>query len=658
MSYRFRSVLVTVMLCSGVVSASADAAKGLYGLPPVPRAEFNRIATQQGLSVFWTSDVDADGVPEPGEIVPVVLGRCEAPLVEDGRLTAAFETVYRRVVETLRRETVRKELDQARPTLVHTDTTGFTKAERRFVGIMIDVARLIEELFAAQQDVDELTPPAGHQSVLATDDPASRVMLHRNQGPWGAAPLTEGDPLCNAMSWFPARTWDTYPPGEPHTSALCDELRDHAEAKQLLDPFHVVRREGGALRVIPYHDAAIYGPTMKKVAAGLREAAGALAGTDEAALIRYLEAAARGFETNHWHDADEAWAAMNAGNSAWYLRVAPDEVYWDLCQSKAAFHVSFARIDARSLAWQEKLNPLRDALEKAIADAIGEAYAPRAVSFQMPDFIQIVLNAGDARSAMGATIGQSLPNWGPVAEEGRGRTVVMTNLYKDPDSLRTMRQKAASLLTAASMAHYSDDPTPDLVGIILHEAAHNLGPHSDYAIGGKGPREIFGGRMASLLEELKAQTAALFLLPVLVEAGALTLEEAHQSYTGAIAWAFGHISRGMKTPTGIPKTYSQLAAVQVGSLMEAGALRWELSEDAETGQPTGRFAIDYDKMPGAVATLMAEVGRIKATGDKAAAEALVTPYVEGDKKALVHMEEITQRQLAYPKATFLYTVEL
>ena len=37
------------------------------------------------------------------------------------------------------------------------------------------------------------------------------------------------------------------------------------------------------------------------------------------------------------------------------------------------------------------------------------------------------LDAGDARAASGATIGQSLPNWGPVANEGRGRTVAMTD---------------------------------------------------------------------------------------------------------------------------------------------------------------------------------------------------------------------------------------
>ncbi len=37
-----------------------------------------------------------------------------------------------------------------------------------------------------------------------------------------------------------------------------------------------------------------------------------------------LRAAAQAFTDNDWDPADEAWAAMNARNSRWYVRVAPD----------------------------------------------------------------------------------------------------------------------------------------------------------------------------------------------------------------------------------------------------------------------------------------------------------------------------------------------
>ena len=40
---------------------------------------------------------------------------------------------------------------------------------------------------------------------------------------------------------------------------------------------------------------------------------------------------------------------------------------------------------------------------------------------------------------------------------------------------------------------------------MLHEAAHNLGPAHEYKVKGKTDDQVFGGPLASTLEELKAQ---------------------------------------------------------------------------------------------------------------------------------------------------------
>ena len=79
------------------------------------------------------------------------------------------------------------------------------------------------------------------------------------------------------------------------------------------------------------------------------------------------------------------------------------------------------------------------------------------MTFKIPDFVDIAVNAGDSRKAFGATIGQSLPNFGPVANEGRGRTVAMTNFYGDPDSLATAKAQAESLFCKDVMAKWSDE---------------------------------------------------------------------------------------------------------------------------------------------------------------------------------------------------------
>ncbi len=114
------------------------------------------------------------------------------------------------------------------------------------------------------------------------------------------------------------------------------------------------------------------------------------------------------------------------------------------------------------------------------------------MSFHLPDFIDIVVNAGDDRSALSGTIGQSLPNFGPVAKESRGRTVAMVNIFNDPDSLASRRRSATTLIASDSMADYSDDPLASQLATVLHEATHNLGPAQEYAVKGTPGAEDLG----------------------------------------------------------------------------------------------------------------------------------------------------------------------
>jgi hypothetical protein len=214
------------------------------------------------------------------------------------------------------------------------------------------------------------------------------------------------------------------------------------------------------------------------------------------------------------------------------------------------------------------------------------------------------------------------------------------------------------MLDDATMADYTDDRRVALLDIILHEATHNLGPHSDYRIDGKDPRAIFGGQVATVLEELKAQTGSWFYTELLREAGVITDAEARRIYVHALAWSFGHLSQGLFSPSGNPKPYSQLSAIQVGFLVDRGALTWEESVDPATGQPVGKFRVHFERVPAAARELMAEVVRIKATGDVEAARALIDPYVVGDRAAQVRQPEIAARLLGFPKGTLVYAVDL
>src|SRR5262249_8773825 len=146
----------------------------------------------------------------------------------------------------------------------------------------------------------------------------------------------------------------------------------------------------GTLVSVPYNVA--YQEYMTPIAAELRAAASAMTDPAESALVAYLQAAATSFETNDWVPADEAWSRMSVRNSRWYVRVAPDETYWEPCSTHAGFHLTFARIDQGSLVWQDRLAPLRSDMETSLAALVPGEYTARDVSFQLPDFIQIVVN--------------------------------------------------------------------------------------------------------------------------------------------------------------------------------------------------------------------------------------------------------------------------
>jgi hypothetical protein len=294
-------------------------------------------------------------------------------------------------------------------------------------------------------------------------------------------------------------------------------------------------------------------------------------------------------------------------------------------------------------------------MEQQIAKMAGAPYVARDVKFALPDFIDVVINAGEQRNASGATVGESLPNWGPVAKAG-GRTVSMTNLYTDPDSRARRDALEASLFCAATDALYRPTGLETVLGSLLHEAAHNLGPSNDYAVAGRTGPVAFGGTLASTLEELKAQNSSLWLTGFLVTKGVFTVDDQRRILRDGVAWSFGHISRGMYATDGTPRNYSQLAAIQIGSFLDAGAIAWHEDEAAANGRDTGCFVVDYDALPGAVAALERQVLGIKARADRKAAEALKARYVDAKDRYAAIRAGISARYLRIPKASFVYSV--
>jgi hypothetical protein len=668
MAQRLSPSYLTIMLCAALAAGVTGCSGGgddkkAAPYSDLPRIDFNKRAAELFLPFFWREDADKDGGLDANELAMLTGFPNANPSIwvdESGRFTEDFRTTYNEMrkpstppqdaSDQKRRQLVVEELAQGRPTLVATDLTQASEGEKQFVQHMLNAAELIERLYARQKGV------FGMQADIPGGDTASQAMFHRNQSPFCEAPKTENDPACNALPKAPPRVVGLYPAELQKDENFCEALQKKSNSRELMDHFTTVvaADRPDTFRGLPYNE--VYGQEMEAIARELESGAKAL-GDQEAALKNYLTAAAQSFRSNDWEPANEAWVAMNAQNSKWYLRIAPDEVYYEPCAWKAGFALQLARINPDSIEWQQKLDPLKKEMEDQLAQMAGRPYRARDVQFKIPDFIDVVLNAGDARAAHGAIIGQSLPNWGPVAEKG-GRTVAMTNLYTDVDSRNSQAELMSSVFCKNTNALATTDPRETLINTVLHEAAHNLGPSHEYKVGGKEDDVLFGGPLASTLEELKAQTSALYLTNWLAGKGMFTEDEARKIHVRSIAWTFGHISRGMYTADGTPRNYSQLAAMQLGSFMKAGAINWQADQPAANGKDQGCIEIDFEALPGAIEMFETTVLKIKGSGDKKGAEKLVADFVDANDDFARVKSTITERYLRAPRATFVYSVQM
>jgi hypothetical protein len=144
-----------------------------------------------------------------------------------------------------------------------------------------------------------------------------------------------------------------------------------------------------------------------------------------------------------------------------------------------------------------------------------------------------------------------------------------------------------------------------LAAVMMHEISHGLGP----AFARKGGqhvdiREAIGPAYSGL-EEAKADVTGMFGLKWLVDRGALPKERLEEYYASYVAGIFRTVRFGTA------EAHGRAEMMELNYLAEKGAIVRESS---------GRYSIDYAKMPDALASLTKELLDIEATGDRARAE--------------------------------------
>jgi hypothetical protein len=149
-----------------------------------------------------------------------------------------------------------------------------------------------------------------------------------------------------------------------------------------------------------------------------------------------------------------------------------------------------------------------------------------------------------------------------------------------------------------------------MAGTLLHEISHELGPEFARVNGKQVDINEAIGPAYSGLEEAKADVVGMFGLKWLADHGVFTPEKLQEFYVSYVAGLFRTIRIGGGEAHGRAET------MEFNYLYSNGAVT----------HASGRFAVDYERIPAVVAALAQELLEIEATGDRARAERWFAKY--------------------------------
>jgi hypothetical protein len=350
---------------------------------------------------------------------------------------------------------------------------------------------------------------------------------------------------------------------------------------------------------VPYHEA--YKEFVGPMSQALREAA---ALSDDPAFARFLRLRADALLTDDYYASDIAW--LELANSKFDVIFAPYETYLDdLLGVKTSFGAAVLirnEAESRKLAVFQKYVPeIQDALPLAPEDR------PSKKGHATPmEVVDAPYRAGDLRHGYQA-VADNLPNDPRIHQEKGSKKIFFKN-FMDARVEYILLPLARRLMPAEQASKASGEGY--LVGTLLHEIAHGLGP-SFARQGGKQVdiREAIGAAY-SALEEAKADVVGMFGVVWLVERGALPKARLEEYYVSYVADLF----RTLRFGTG--EAHARAEMMECNYLLEQKAL----------AQTDGRYAIDFGRMPAAMESLQKELLEIEATGDRARAERWFARY--------------------------------
>ncbi len=475
-------------------------------------------------------------------------------------------------------------------------SSGLTAREVKLVEKLVDASRYLEEIYWRQIDPDGLTLYESLATSKNPKDEALRRYLWINASRFDL--LDDDKPFVGETRMAPGRGF--YP--QTLTREQVEQyVKAHPEKKnEIYGSFTVVRWHGDKLEGLPYHIA--YLSFLEPAAKDLREAA---ALSDDEAFANFLRLRADALLTDDYFKSNLAW--LDLKNPKFDVIFAPDETYDDgLLGVKATYGAAVmirnSEESSKLEMFQKYVADIQDALPLAPEDR------PSKHGLETPmEVMDTPFRAGDLNHGYQA-VADNLPN-DPRVHEQKGSKKLFFKNFMDARVNYVVLPVAQHVMLRAQADKASGEGY--LLATIMHEMSHGLGPAFARTSAGKVDIRESIGPAYSALEEAKADVVGMFGLQWLVDHDVLPKNKLEEYYASYVAGIFRTVRFG------VAEAHGQAEMMEFNYLSERGAI---------TRQSSGRYAIDYQRMPAGIKDLAKELLEIEATGDRARGENWFNKY--------------------------------
>ncbi|MDD5571691.1 MAG: Zn-dependent hydrolase [Bacteroidales bacterium] len=371
-----------------------------------------------------------------------------------------------------------------------TDLTKLTSKEKQMIPLLIEVAKLMDDIFWVETFGDK------EKFLNGISDSLTKRFAEINYGPWERL----GDDKSFISSFGEKPLGANFYPADM-TKEEFEKLKD----KNKTSLYTLIKRnDDKSLKVVWYHEA--FKEKIEKAASLLKEAAKL---AEDEGLKKYLNMRAEALLTDNYQPSDMAW--MDMKNNTIDFVVGPIETYEDGLFGYKASHEAVILIKDKE--WSKRLDKyiatLPDLQKQLPVDEKYKAEKPGKGSDL--NAYEIIYYAGNS-NAGGKTIAINLPNDEQVQLKKGSRRLQLKNSIKA--KFDNILVPISNVLIDESQRKYIKF-NAFFNNIMFHEVAHGLGIKQ--TLNGKGSVREAMQNTASGFEEAKADILGLFMVTKLIE---------------------------------------------------------------------------------------------------------------------------------------------